>query len=203
MLSIEEQIERWVDAALDQLDQNPPEVDRPATAPTESRRSVHSAGIDGVEVDALQRRLAAIVAGTDPGSVTEPRGPATIDLEPTSAGAAPKRFRHRVAQVVLAAAAVVAIALAIQGNDPHAPLDRPPDVAPTTTSAMPPSIEGQWSTGPIRIDQFKATLLNAGATSDFVDTWVADEGSPTEITVDLEFRYPNFTLRGAKPGSYR
>ena len=34
---------------------------------------------------ALQRRLAAIVDGTDPGSVTEAHDLATIDLEPTTA----------------------------------------------------------------------------------------------------------------------
>ena len=34
---------------------------------------------------ALQRRVAAIVDGTDPGSVTEAPDLATIDLEPTSA----------------------------------------------------------------------------------------------------------------------
>ena len=56
---------------------------------------------------ALQRRVAAIVAGTDPGSVTEARDLATIDLEPTSANSAPKRNRRRVAAAILAAAAVV------------------------------------------------------------------------------------------------
>ena len=73
---------------------------------------------------ALQRRLAAIVAGTDPGSVTEARHLA-IDLEPTSAMPAPEHNRRRVATAILAAvAAVIAIALVAVRVDDAAPADQ-------------------------------------------------------------------------------
>jgi hypothetical protein len=86
---------------------------------------------------ALQRRLASIVAGSDPGSVTEARDLATIDLEPTHARSAPRRSRRRVAQVILAAAAaVVAIAVvATRDGDDAAPADQP---SPTVTVTVPP-----------------------------------------------------------------
>ena len=84
---------------------------------------------------ALQRRLAAIVAGTDPGSVTEARDLATIDLEPTTAKSAPNRNRRRVAQAILAAAAAVAaIAVVATRDDDATPADQP---SPTVT--VPPT----------------------------------------------------------------
>ena len=91
---------------------------------------------------ALQRRVAAIVAGTDPGSVTEARDLATIDLEPTSAKSAPKRNRRRVVAAILAAAAVV-VAIARRGDprrrrDASRPTvpdrDRAPDDASATAA---------------------------------------------------------------------
>ena len=85
---------------------------------------------------ALQRRLAAIVAGTDPGPVTEARDLAMIDLEPQAEKPAPKRNRRRVAQAILAAAAVVvAIALVATRDDDATPADQP---SPTVT--VPPTV---------------------------------------------------------------
>ena len=76
---------------------------------------------------ALQRRVAAIVAGTDPGSVTESRDLATIDLELTSATSVPKRNLGRfAAAIVAAAAAVVAIVVVVETRDDEAiPADQP------------------------------------------------------------------------------
>jgi hypothetical protein len=84
---------------------------------------------------ALRGRLAGIVAGTDPGSVTEARDLATIELEPTSAKPAPKRNRRRVAKIILAAAAVFAIVLvASREVDDLTSADEP-----STTVTVPPT----------------------------------------------------------------
>jgi hypothetical protein len=61
-----------------------------------------------------------------------------------------------------------------------------------TTQSPNGPLEGQWSTGAISIDQIKATLLEAGATSDVVDDWVAEVGAPTEYTFELEFHDEDF-----------
>jgi transglutaminase-like putative cysteine protease len=58
---------------------------------------------------ALHSRLAAIVNGTDLGSVTEAPDLAMIDLEPASEKREPTRHGLRIAKVILAVAAVVAI----------------------------------------------------------------------------------------------
>ena len=58
---------------------------------------------------ALHSRLAAIVTGTDPGSVTEALDLAMIDLERASEKRERSRNGRRMARVVLAVAAVVAI----------------------------------------------------------------------------------------------
>ena len=77
---------------------------------------------------ALERRIAAIVAGTDPGSVTGTRDIATIDLEPTRTQSGPRRRSRRVTHVVLAiavAAAVVTTMVVISRDDTTAPADTP------------------------------------------------------------------------------
>jgi hypothetical protein len=86
---------------------------------------------------ALQRRLASIVAGTDPGPVTAARDLARIDLEPAPTQPAPKRTRRRVVQVILAAASVVAIALVVTRDD-ATPADQPTVTVPTTTPVTSP-----------------------------------------------------------------
>ena len=58
---------------------------------------------------ALHSRLAAIVTGTDPGSVTEAPDLAMIDLERASEKRERSRNGRRIARVILAVAAVVAI----------------------------------------------------------------------------------------------
>ena len=58
---------------------------------------------------ALRDRLTAIVTGTGPGSVTEAPDLAMIDLEPAREKREPRRNGRRIAQVILAVAAVVAI----------------------------------------------------------------------------------------------
>jgi Tol biopolymer transport system component len=58
---------------------------------------------------ALERRIAAIVAGSDPGSVTESREIATIGLEASRARSGPRRHSGRVTRVVLAIAAAAAV----------------------------------------------------------------------------------------------
>jgi hypothetical protein len=77
---------------------------------------------------ALEHRIAAIVAGSDPGSVTKPRDVATIDLEPTRTKAGPRRRGRRVTHVVLAiavAAAVVTTMVVISRDHATAPADTP------------------------------------------------------------------------------
>ena len=110
---------------------------------------------------ALQRRLAAIVEGTDPGSVTEARELATIDLEPTHAKIAPSRSRRRVAQVILiAAAAVAATALVESRNDDATPADQPsPTVTvPPTTPSQPLRItSGELVPGTYFVDEVAGT----------------------------------------------
>ncbi|HEX4980298.1 MAG TPA: hypothetical protein VFV63_01300, partial [Ilumatobacteraceae bacterium] len=87
---------------------------------------------------ALQRRLVAIAAGTDPGSVTETRDLATIDLESTSAKFAPKRRSSRVAQGILAVAAAAAVvatmAVVISRDDGTTPADTPTPTVAVVTS---------------------------------------------------------------------
>ncbi len=85
---------------------------------------------------ALQRRLAAIVAGTDPGSVTEARDSATIDLDSASATFAPKQNRGRVAAAILAAvAAAIAIVLVLETRDDKVT----PNDQPSPTAIVPPA----------------------------------------------------------------
>ena len=58
---------------------------------------------------ALERRIEAVVAGTDPGSLTETGDVATIDLEPTRPPSGPRRRSRRVAHGVLAIAVAAAV----------------------------------------------------------------------------------------------
>ena len=77
---------------------------------------------------ALERRIAAIVAGSDPGSVTGTRDIATIDLEPTRTKSGPRRRSRRVTHGVLAiavAAAVVTTMVVISRDDTTSPADTP------------------------------------------------------------------------------
>ena len=77
---------------------------------------------------ALERRIAGIVAGSDPGSVTGTRDLATIDLEPTRPPSGPRRRSRRVTHVVLAiavAAAVVTTMVVISRDHTTAPADTP------------------------------------------------------------------------------
>ena len=62
---------------------------------------------------ALHSRLAAIVTGADPGSVTEPPDLARIDVQPTSEKHEPSGNARRIARVILAVAAVVAIIVVV------------------------------------------------------------------------------------------
>ena len=113
---------------------------------------------------ALQRRVAAIVAGTDPGSVTEARDLATIDLEPTSATSVPKRNRRRFAAAILAAAAaVVAIVVVVETRDDDAtPADQPSPtvtVPPTARDAPPRPLpmSGDLAPGTYFVDEVAGT----------------------------------------------
>ena len=106
---------------------------------------------------ALQRRLAAIVAGTDPGSVTEARDLAMIDLSDeqlvpvketyVSIDSPPSSETRNRRRLAMAAAAVVVVigvaAIAINsmnsdGDEEPAPAVQP-TVAPTPPSHRPPS----------------------------------------------------------------
>jgi len=88
--------------------------------------------------------VAAIVDGVDPDLMTESRDLATMDLEPASAPSAPSRNRRLVAQVILAAAAVVAIALvasrdhgATPADQPSPTVNAPPSTPPRALTAYP------------------------------------------------------------------
>jgi Tol biopolymer transport system component len=111
MLTIEEQIERLVDAAMDQLDRNPAKVDPPATGAPETLRSVRSADVAGAGLDAGW--------GTgDFGKLDSlPTNTLTLlDREPTSA----RPTTARQWPVVIAAAAIVLMvvaALVLVGRD--------------------------------------------------------------------------------------
>ena len=75
---------------------------------------------------ALHSRLAAIVTGIDPGSVTEAPALAMIDLEPASEKREPSRNGRRIARVILAVAAVVAIVVVATSEvEVVAPADEP------------------------------------------------------------------------------
>jgi hypothetical protein len=102
---------------------------------------------------ALQRRLASIVAGTDPGPVTAARDLARIDLEPSSTQPAPRGTGRRVAQIILAAASVVAIALVATRNDDATPADQPTVTVPSTTpvTSPPPPWSPELTARPLEI----------------------------------------------------
>ena len=110
---------------------------------------------------ALQRRVAAIVAGTDPGSVTEARDLATIDLELTSATSVPKRNLGRfAAAIVAAAAAVVAIVVVVETRDDEAtPADQP---SPAVTVPPGPRSLPSTTTPPRPLPTSGDPLAHAG-----------------------------------------
>ena len=74
---------------------------------------------------ALERRIAAIVAGTDPGSVTTPQDIATIDLEPPRPQAGRSRRGTHGVLAIAVAAAVVATLVLISRDNTSAPADTP------------------------------------------------------------------------------
>lgn len=80
---------------------------------------------------ALYSRLAAIVTGTDPGSVTEASDLAMIDLERASEKREPGRNGRRIAKVILAVAAVIAIiVVATREVEVVTPADEPSPTVP-------------------------------------------------------------------------
>ncbi len=80
---------------------------------------------------ALHSRLAAIVTGADPGSVTEPPDLAMIDLERASEKREPSRNGRRIARVILAVAAVVAIIVVVTRDvEGVTPADEPSPTVP-------------------------------------------------------------------------
>jgi hypothetical protein len=80
---------------------------------------------------ALHSRLAAIVTGTDPGSVTEAPDLAMIDLERASEKREPGRNRRRIARVILAVAAVVAFIVVVTREvEVVTPADEPSPTVP-------------------------------------------------------------------------
>jgi hypothetical protein len=100
---------------------------------------------------ALQHRVRAIVAGIDPGPVTDARDLTTVHLEPTRSRPSPLRNRRQVTQVILAATAVVAIALvATRVDDDATPAHQPsPTVtAPATRPMRPPPTTDGVQPGP-------------------------------------------------------
>ena len=86
---------------------------------------------------ALHSRLAAIVTGTDPGSVTEALDLAMIDLERASEKRQPNRNGRRIARVVLAVAAVVAIFVVAT----HEVDVETPAAEPSTAPAVDPLVD--------------------------------------------------------------
>ena len=80
---------------------------------------------------ALYSRLAAIVTGTDPGSVTEAADLAMIDLERASEKREPSRNGRRIARVILAVAAMVAIIVVVTREvEVVTPADEPSPTVP-------------------------------------------------------------------------
>src|SRR5215207_1987334 len=103
---------------------------------------------------ALQTRVASIVAGTDPGSVTGTRDSEIIDLDPSTARPEPTRIRRRAAAALLAAAAcVAAIAVLATREYDATPADQPspPEALPTTARALP-TISGDLEPGTYFVD---------------------------------------------------
>jgi hypothetical protein len=99
------------------------------------------------------------LASTDLDSMTETPDLATIDLEPTNAKSAPSRNRRRVAQGVLAAAAVVAIAV-VATHDGEGPTDEPSPIAtvPPTTPPRPlPNTNALLAPGTYFVDEVSGT----------------------------------------------
>jgi hypothetical protein len=82
---------------------------------------------------ALYSRLAAIVTGADPGSVTEAPDLAMIDLERASEKREPSRNARRIARVILAVAAVVAIIVVVTREvEGVTPADEPSPTVPVS-----------------------------------------------------------------------
>ena len=99
---------------------------------------------------ALERRVAAIVAGSDPGSVTGTRDLATIDLEPSRTQSGPRRRSRRVTHVVLAiavAAAVVTTMVVISRDDTTAPADTPIPVPSPLEEPSPDEVAAASNAG--------------------------------------------------------
>jgi transglutaminase-like putative cysteine protease len=83
---------------------------------------------------ALHSRLATIVTGTDPGSVTEAPDLAMIDLERASAKRERGRNGRRIGRVILAVAAVVAIIVVVTREvEVVTPADQPSPTVPVVS----------------------------------------------------------------------
>ena len=59
-------------------------------------------------------------------------------------------------------------------------------------SAAGDSLEGTWSTGPVPIEDIRASMLAAGLAADAVDAWIESQETPPEITFELRFDGQDF-----------
>ena len=122
MLSIEEQIERLVDVAMDQLDRDPAEPEPPATEPPESLRSARWAGVAGADLEADWER-------EDAGHPDLLRT-APVTLVAQQSTPEPSRGRGWLVFIAAAAAVFVVLAFVAMRNDDATPADQP---SPTVT----------------------------------------------------------------------
>ena len=106
------------------------------------------------------------------------------------------------------ASLVFAVLLTLTGCSTAAtPSDTPDATTTATPTASPPAsagvgvLEGHWTTGPVPIGDIKASMIAAGISAADVDAWVADVGSPSEFSFELDFNGFEFTHYQETPGA--
>ena len=72
------------------------------------------------------------------------------------------------------------------------PIESPESAAPSADVGAS-ALEGLWASGPIPIADIKASMIAAGIKPADVDAWVAEVGSPTSYSFELEFAGTTFT----------
>ena len=99
---------------------------------------------------------------------------------------------------IRAAALLLPVAVALVGcaSDRSPSTSSSPSVAPSAesvpASAGVSELEGRWATGPIPIADIRASMLAAGIEAADVDAWVAEVGSPSQFSFELEFTGQTF-----------
>jgi hypothetical protein len=72
------------------------------------------------------------------------------------------------------------------------PIESAQSAAPSADASVS-ALEGLWASGPIPIADIKASMVAAGITPAAADRWIAEVGSPTTYSFELQFIGTTFT----------